>query len=57
MFFGKLGVDGGGLLADEFGLFDGEFFIGFYLDFFGFFERFLPDEGGHFFELAGNLWG
>jgi len=38
-------VDGGGLLSDELGLLDGEFFIGFDLDFFGFLESFLADEG------------
>ncbi len=55
MFFSVGGVDGGGFLADEFGFFDGEFFVRFDLDFFGFFEGFLADEGGHFFELVGYL--
>ena len=54
-FLGVVVVDGGNLLAHETGLFNGELFVGFDLDFLGFLERFLPDEGGHFFELVGDL--
>ena len=42
-------------MTDEFGFFDGEFFVGFDVDFAGFFEGFLVYEGGHFFELGCDL--
>ena len=41
--------------ADEFGFLDGEFFVGFEVDFARFFQRFLFDEGGHFAEFGGDL--
>jgi len=50
-----LRVDGGAFLADELGLFDGKFFVGFEVDFAGFFEGFLTNEGGHFLQLGGDL--
>ena len=56
-FFGVEGVDGGGFGTDEFGFFDGVFFVGFEADFVGFFVGFLEDEGGHFFELGCYLFG
>lgn len=49
-------VDGRGLLADELGFLDGEFFIGFDLDFASFFVGFLFDEGRHLLELLSDLW-
>ena len=55
-FFGVEGVDGGGFGADEFGFFNGVFFVGFEADFVGFFVGFLEDEGGHFFELGCYLF-
>lgn len=48
-------VDSGSLLTDKFGFLDGEFLVSFELDFAGFLEGFLADEGGHFAEFARHL--
>ena len=49
-------VDGGLFLADELGFLNGEFFVRFNFDFFGFFHGFLLDECGHLLELGAHLW-
>lgn len=50
-----LGVDALGFLANQLALLDAELLVGFEVDLARLFERFLPNEGGHFAQLGVDL--